>query len=160
MEDNEKIKQRYELLKMARELLNEDYINRRAEDHNKWVAENEEMWRTRRRNVPYPAFTEYPRDDEIVKAARNLYDFIYCDEVVKEPVKPFAEGDFVFPQSVETVVEKEPVKEIIVQEEVILESIPEPVKEVIPEKEADPVPEVTESKASRMLPGWVRRTLS
>jgi hypothetical protein len=77
MEDTEKIKQRYELLKMAKELLNEDYINRRAEDHNRWVSENEELWRTTRRNLPYPPFAKYPTDDEIVRAAANLYDFIY-----------------------------------------------------------------------------------
>lgn len=88
MEDAEKIKQRFELLKMAREILNEDYINRRAEDHNKWVAENEESWRTRRRNIPYPPFAQYPTDEEIVRAASNLYHFIYGeDSKVTDDVK-------------------------------------------------------------------------
>lgn len=77
MDSSEQIKQRFELLKIARELLNEEYINRRAEDHNKWVAENEESWRTRRRNIPYPPFAQYPTDEEVVRAASNLYNFIY-----------------------------------------------------------------------------------
>lgn len=77
MDDTEKIKQRFELIKMARELLNEEYINKRAEDHNKWVAENEESWRTRRRNIPYPPFAQYPTDEEVVRTASNLYNFIY-----------------------------------------------------------------------------------
>ncbi len=77
MDDFEKIKQRFELLKMARELLNDEYINKRAEDHNKWVAENEENWRTKHRSLPYPPFTEYPTDEEIVRTASNLYNFIY-----------------------------------------------------------------------------------
>jgi hypothetical protein len=79
MEDNEKIKQRYELLKMARTLLNEDYVNRRAEDHNKWVAENEVSWRTKRRNIPYPPFAKYPTDKDIISAAANLYNFIHIE---------------------------------------------------------------------------------
>ena len=115
MEDKDKIKQRFELLKMARELLNEDYINRRAEDHNKWVADNDESWRTTRRNIPYPPFAQYTTDEEIVRAAANLYNFIYNTDsyapvqsvitasAVEEPAPAPApapqQGDFVFPQT-------------------------------------------------------------
>lgn len=86
MEDKEQISQRFELLKMARELLNEDYINRRAEDHNRWIAENEELWRTARRNVPYPPFAQYPTDEAIIQAALNLYNFIHAEPKLSSPV--------------------------------------------------------------------------
>lgn len=114
MEESEKIKQRFELLKMARELLNEDYINRRAEDHNKWVADNEESWRTTRRNIPYPPFAQYPTDNEIVQVASTLYNFIYTQGERKNEIntileigeikestnigKPIPEADDVFPR--------------------------------------------------------------
>lgn len=97
MEDKEKIKQRYELIKMARELLNEDYANKRAVDHNKWVADNDEAWRTGRRNVPYPPIAQIPTDKEILKTAVNLYNFINGgvgpesepdDTPLQQPVQP------------------------------------------------------------------------
>lgn len=79
MSDIEQTKQRLELLKMARTLLNEEYINRRAEDHNKWLAECDESWRTRRIKLPYPPFAPYPSEAEIVAKALTLYNFVNPD---------------------------------------------------------------------------------
>lgn len=79
MSDIEQTKQRLELLKMARTLLNEEYINRRAEDHNKWLAECDESWRTRRIKLPYPSFAPYPSEAEIVAKALTLYGFVNPD---------------------------------------------------------------------------------
>ncbi len=116
MEDVDKIKQRFELLKIARELLNEDYINRRAEDHNKWVAENEESWRTIRRHVPYPPFAQYPSDESIVRAASNLYNFIYRDEI-NASEKPHAENTKITPdvESVQPEIQKTPAAKTAVE---------------------------------------------
>jgi hypothetical protein len=190
MEDTDKIKQRFELIKIARELLNEDYINRRAEDHNKWVAENDELWRTKRRNLPYPPFAQYPTDDEIVRAASNLYNFIYRDKEDKsddssintealEPKqssgKPFAQGDYVFPElaekthASETIIqqppnpepkpEPEPIKELTVAESSPADQetvIPDPTLKDIKEKSAELA--VANSTLQNLLPGWVRRS--
>ena len=76
MSDAEDTKQRLELLKMARVLLNEEYINRRAEDHNKWLAECDVVWREQRIKLPYPAFAPYPTEEQIVAKATTLYGFI------------------------------------------------------------------------------------
>lgn len=67
---------RFEALKMARELLNEEYINRRAEDHNKWIAECDVAWKTKGIKLPYPAFAPYPSEAEILARASTLYSFI------------------------------------------------------------------------------------
>jgi len=72
----EENKHRLELIKMARELLNEEYINRRAQDHNKWLAESDRIWKLHRVNLPYPPFASYPTDDEIVAKASALYNFV------------------------------------------------------------------------------------
>jgi hypothetical protein len=72
--------QKLELLKMARQLLNEEYINRRAEDHNKWLADCDEAWRTRRVKLPYPPFAPYPTEEQIVAKALALYNFINPDD--------------------------------------------------------------------------------
>jgi len=72
----EDTKHRFEALKMARELLNEEYINRRAEDHNKWIAECDIAWKTKGIKLPYPAFAPYPSEAEILARASTLYSFI------------------------------------------------------------------------------------
>jgi hypothetical protein len=90
MSDIEQTKQRLELLKMARTLLNEEYINRRAEDHNKWLAECDESWRTRRIKLPYPPFAPYPSEAEIVAKALTLYNFVNPDSA--KPPAAEAEG--------------------------------------------------------------------
>jgi hypothetical protein len=87
MDESDKIKQRQELLKMARDLLIEDYINQRAMEHNKWVEDNDEMWRKFRRRAPYPAFTPYPTDQDIIKAAEKFYSFAFKGESIGEPVQ-------------------------------------------------------------------------
>jgi hypothetical protein len=76
MTNFEENKHRLELIKMARELLNEEYINRRAQDHNRWLAESDVMWRTKRVKLPYPPFASYPTDEEIVAKATVLYNFV------------------------------------------------------------------------------------
>ena len=83
------IKHKFELLKMARELLNEEYINRRAEDHNKWVAECDAAWKNRGIKLPYPPFAPYPSEAEIIAKATSLYGFLSAEEPPAEsPVMP------------------------------------------------------------------------
>lgn len=78
------IRHKFELLKMARELLNEEYINRRAEDHNKWVAECDVAWKTRGVKLPYPPFAPYPTEAEIIAKATSLYSFLGAEEAAAE----------------------------------------------------------------------------
>lgn len=84
-------KHKFELLKMARELLNEEYINRRAEDHNKWVAECDAAWKSRGIKLPYPPFAPYPTEAEIIAKASSLYSFLSAEEApANAPVIPKA----------------------------------------------------------------------
>lgn len=80
MSNMDETNQKLELLKMARQLLNEEYINRRAEDHNKWLADCDDAWRTRRVKLPYPPFAPYPTEAQIVAKALALYNFVNPDE--------------------------------------------------------------------------------
>ena len=76
MENLDDAKYKLELLRMARELLNEEYINKRAEDHNKWVADADVAWKTQGIKLPYPPFAPYPKESEIVAKALTLYNFL------------------------------------------------------------------------------------
>lgn len=79
-------KYRLEILKMARELLNEEYINKRAEDHNKWLAECDVAWKTRGVKLPYPPFAPYPSEAEILAKAASLYNFVVEKPKESSPV--------------------------------------------------------------------------
>lgn len=76
MENLDDAKYKLELLRMARELLNEEYINKRAEDHNKWVADADVAWKTQGIKLPYPPFASYPKESEIVAKALTLFNFL------------------------------------------------------------------------------------
>lgn len=66
----------FELLKMARELVISEYIDRRAQDHNKWLVDAEVAWKYRRVRIPYPTIPPYPTEKDIVDRAKILFDFV------------------------------------------------------------------------------------
>ena len=67
-------KRRADLLSQARVLVNKEYIARRAEQHQHWIANSESSWRTNGALLPYPAGILYPSEDEIVAKALELYN--------------------------------------------------------------------------------------
>ena len=68
------IKRRTGLLAQARQLVNKEYIARRTEQHQHWIANSESSWRTNGALLPYPAGILYPSEDEIVAKALELYN--------------------------------------------------------------------------------------
>ena len=65
-----------EVLRMAKQLLNDEYINRRAEDHNKWLAEADQAWKNKGIKLPYPPFAPYPTEQQIIERAETLLKFV------------------------------------------------------------------------------------
>ena len=129
---------RLELVKMSRELLLEEYINKRAEDHNSWLAESEVHWRKTGTKLPYPAFAKYPTDADIVNRAVTMYNF----------VNPLRVTD--------SVPVAAPLPEPVI--EPIPELVPEPAVVIAPvaEKPIDPPPAPTKHLLPGWIPGWVR----
>jgi hypothetical protein len=66
-----------EILKIARELVINEYTDRRAQDHNRWLADFEVAWKNNRIKLPYPDIPPYPTEKEIVGRAQVLMDFIH-----------------------------------------------------------------------------------
>ena len=154
---NEDTKQRFEILKMAREMLNQEYTFKRATDHNKWLVDSHEAWTKHQKALPHPPFEPYPTEAKVLDAAETLYNFVYNTKkevkdttiptVVTAPVitptvdtatviapvtgKPIEEGDFVFPRET---------KDISIVETIVKE------------------PEEQEQVSKGFLPGWVRRS--
>jgi len=124
---NNNVTSRLELLRMARELVINEYIDKRAQDHNRWLSEADVAWRTRGIKLAYPPFPHYPTEVDIVTRATALGEFLN-GPVQKEPnvvkndeativsvkpqeVKPIIEEtkltDELVPVSVEPVVDHE-----------------------------------------------------
>ena len=136
MSEETKAKHRFELIKIAREILNEEYLNKRAEDHNKWLAENDLAKLHKRLRVPYPPFVQFPTEDIILEKARALYAFVY-DEKEDDVIKSF-------PAPVQ------------VDEKVVEEAVEEIVEEVI--EEIPPLmSDDSKHESHGFLPGWIRR---
>jgi len=76
---------RLELLRIARELVINEYIDKRAQDHNNWLAELEVAWKTKGIKLPYPPFPPYPNEADIISRANALDQFLNKTEVALDP---------------------------------------------------------------------------
>jgi len=110
----ESITLRLEILKMARELVINEYIDRRAQDHNLWVAQSDELMRTRGFKLQYPAFPPYPTEADIIAKADSLIRFMAA------PIEPPP----VIPQTPTAMGETAPVDEVPTKEAEITEIAP------------------------------------
>jgi hypothetical protein len=73
-----------ELLRMARELVINEYIDKRAQDHNAWLAQADVVWRTQGVRLAYPAFPQYPNEVDILTRARALNTFLSLEDQAAE----------------------------------------------------------------------------
>jgi mannitol-1-phosphate/altronate dehydrogenase len=140
--DIEKINHRLELLRMAKEIANEEYLNKRAEDHNKWIALNDLAKLQNKMRVPYPPFVAFPTEEYILEKARALCAFVYGEENT-EVIEPFTD-----------IVLEEVVKEVVkeVAEKNIEEIVKNNVEEMPPLMSDD-----SKHESHGFLPGWIRR---
>lgn len=127
---SEAILTRMELLRIARELVVNEYIDRRAQDHNSWLANSDMAWRTQKVKLPYPAFPAYPSETDIIARANILNEFINGVTPVPSVVVPIEE-----PQSL-----AEPALIESVIDEVVIPPEEEPVEEPIEEIVKEPFP--------------------
>lgn len=73
-----------EILKISRDLLVNEYIDRRAQDHNRWLIDSEHLWKTQRLRLAYPDFPPYPNDLEILNRAQRLLEFVKTNSSLLE----------------------------------------------------------------------------
>jgi hypothetical protein len=71
---------RLEILKIARELVINEYIDRRAQEHNEWLEKSAELWKTQRLALAYPVIPPYPTEKEIIARAVTLMAFLIVDD--------------------------------------------------------------------------------
>jgi hypothetical protein len=75
---------RLEILKMARELTINEYIDRRAQEHNEWLDKSSELWKTQRLALAYPVIPPYPTEKEIIARAKALMDFLLTSDTEED----------------------------------------------------------------------------
>jgi hypothetical protein len=109
---------------MARTLLNEEYINKRAEDHNKWLADADLVWKTRRERLPYPPFAPYPTEAQILERAEQLLKFVVDDKEseVEEPVEQAPAAGPLFSNLDEVTKKINKVKQVLTAQDIIDEN--------------------------------------
>ena len=164
MNEIQETKKKLELLKLARNLLNEEYVKARADEYSQWVRDCDAAWREQGIKLPYPALPPMPSESDVVARALKLYNYVNAAE---KPVLSTAETSVVSgltPESVAmpintnlpvpevtpvtyapaTLLDPVPVavpEPVVVSESVVVPA-PEPVAEVDPEPAAVAEPEV------------------
>lgn len=161
----EELKKRAELLKIARQLLNKDYINRRAQQHQLWIANSETSWKATRSLLPYPLGTLYPTEEEVVAKALELYN---SEKQLQDRSPPTIDASVsVKPATVDTPI-IDPIIESLQPETVTLEVPaviePEPIEETIESESTEEVAiepsQETPGKHSllrNVLSGWLQK---
>lgn len=65
-----------EILKMAKEIVINAYVDHRAQIHNDWLAQSDELWQKSKQRLRYPIIPPYPTEVEIVERAKVMYKFM------------------------------------------------------------------------------------
>ena len=67
---------RLEVLKMTRDIVLEEFMERKVAAHTKWLSDSEKLWSNHRQILPYPVTPIYPDEEVIRERAKTLLDFI------------------------------------------------------------------------------------
>lgn len=76
---------RLELLRMAKEMLVEDYYTKKEQITNNWATQCDQAKQTGASLPEHPAMPAYPTETEIINKAQTLNGFV---SNISEPVKP------------------------------------------------------------------------
>ena len=103
-----------EILKMAKEIVINEHVDRRAEVHNQWLLDSDLLWKSRKLRLAYPTILPYPTEIDIVVRAKVLMDFLNSHTILdnkppvsqETPLPVIAEVVDTKPQSI---IEKDPV---------------------------------------------------
>ena len=128
------------VITIARELVLQDYHEKRAWLHDRWLDDSEKIWAAHKILLSYPEFPAYPTEQEIMATARDILDHLR---------NPISDADL---RKVSLVLEREPKPDFPM--EPVQPPQPEPetpvsdteVEVVIEEQkeEYEPAPEVKE----------------
>jgi hypothetical protein len=70
------IRRRLELLKLARHLINDEYLKQRADAYTKWTTDSDHAWKTQGVKLPFPPVPAMPSEADVVARALQLYNHV------------------------------------------------------------------------------------
>jgi hypothetical protein len=73
-----------ELIKISKEMLVDQYIDKKTQNHNKWIVESDYWWKLNKTILEYPLFPPYPTEKEIIEKAKILASFVKVEPVHNE----------------------------------------------------------------------------
>lgn len=76
----------FEILRIAKELVINEYVDRRAHVHNQWLVESDHLWKSQRLRLAYPPIPPYPTEKEVVERAKTLLAFLNSPQGMPNPV--------------------------------------------------------------------------
>ena len=85
MNEFEKNKQKIELIKKARQQLNQEYLDQRTKDYTNWEIACDLAWKTNGTKLAFPPIPAFPTEDDVVARALVLYTAIYPPVFAPEP---------------------------------------------------------------------------
>jgi hypothetical protein len=65
-----------EILKMAKDIVINAYVDHRAQLHNDWLAKSDELWQKSKQRLRYPDIPPYPSETDIVERAKIISEFM------------------------------------------------------------------------------------
>lgn len=72
--NSDEFKKRAELLKVAKQILIQDYDAMRGTNHQQWLRESQVAWKTKGVLIAYPTAKLFPTEQEVVAKALELYN--------------------------------------------------------------------------------------
>jgi len=130
------IRRRMEMLKLARHLLNEDYLKQRAAAYTQWTTDSDHAWKTQGVKLPFPPVPAMPSEADVVARALQLYNHVNAQATPASPPAPGAAPAVSTPQpevapvAAPSVPAAEP--EPVAEPELMAEPEPEPTPEPVP----------------------------
>jgi hypothetical protein len=122
-------KKRLELLKMARQTLNDKYLKEQAATYVQWSTESDRLWKEQRIKLAFPPAPSMPTEADVVAYALKLYNDVTAQQTAPkeqvfleiEKIPAITKPDIVIPQ--------EPIAQGTISSSVKQESI-EPVADI------------------------------
>ncbi len=138
----------FELLRIAKELAINEYVDHRAQLHNQWLVDSDLLWRTKRLRLAYPPIPPYPTEKDVLAKANSLLAFLGTPQGKPETVTTVNPPNLVEEDVVAPVA-------IPVGTDVIEPSATPVPTEIVEEVPIEPVtPPAEQPKSERPSGGW------
>lgn len=160
--DIEEHKKRLELLKLARHMVNDQYLKDRASAYVQWSTDSDRVWKEQGKKLLFPAAPSMPSEADVVAKALDLYNHINAPKQ-QETVAPATITVTEEPATAnlvlnDTLLKPQPMIQQLISSATVTESwVPEPVSNIVTEKLVEKTIEpekqvVTETTVDPILP--------